>query len=247
MNLIIVKIGGNAISKLHKDFFEQLRQWRQAGKKVLLIHGGGPQISQLSAKMNIPTYKKNGIRVTDAETLSLTKMVLLGNTQPALLMRLANEGLAAIGLNASDQQLLTGTYVDQATYGAVGSITGVNELALSKILNSQIGVLAPLALTREGDWLNVNADTAAADVARLLKASQLYLLTDVPGVLKDGKVISAMIPQDLPQLIEEKVITDGMQPKLSAAVRAVHAGVHAVRITDQLTHPGTTLKMEAND
>lgn len=247
MNLIIVKIGGNAISKLNSDFFEQLRQWRQAGKKVLLIHGGGPQISKLSAKLNIPTVKKNGIRVTDEETLALTKMVLLGNTQPALLMRLAHEGLAAIGLNASDQQLLTGTYVDQAKYGAVGSITGVNELALSKILSGQIGVLAPLALTRDGEWLNVNADTAAADVARVLKASQLYLLTDVPGVLKNGKVISAMIPQDLPQLIEDKVITDGMQPKLSAAVEAVHAGVHAVCITDQLTHPGTTLKMEVTD
>nr|WP_211089492.1 acetylglutamate kinase [Secundilactobacillus angelensis] len=245
--MIIVKIGGNAISKLNSDFFEQLRQWRQAGKKVLLIHGGGPQISKLSAQLNVPTHKENGIRVTDQETLALTKMVLLGNTQPALLLRLAQEGLAAIGLNASDQQLLTGTYVDQAAYGAVGSITGVNELALSKILNGQVGVLAPLALTRDGKWLNVNADTAAADVARLLKASQLYLLTDVPGVLKDGKVISAMIPQDLPQLIEDKVITDGMQPKLSAAVRAVHAGVQAVRITDQLTHPGTTLKMEAND
>lgn len=247
MNLIIVKIGGNAISKLNSEFFEQLRQWHQAGKKVLLIHGGGPQISQLSAKMHIPTHKKNGIRVTDEQTLSLTKMVLLGNTQPALLMRLAHEGLAAIGLNASDQQMLTGTYVDRATYGAVGCITGVNELALSKILNGQIGVLAPLALTPDGEWLNVNVDTAAADVARVLKASQLYLLTDVPGVLKNGKVISAMIPQDLPQLIEDKVITNGMQPKLSAAVEAVHAGVHEVCITDQLTHPGTTLKMEAND
>jgi len=247
VNLIIVKIGGNAISKLNSEFFEQLRQWRQAGKKVLLIHGGGPQISKLSAQLAIPTHKKNGIRITDARTLALTKMVLLGNTQPALLMRLAHEGLAAIGLNASDQQLLTGTYVDQDTYGAVGSITGVNELALSKILNGQIGVLAPLALTPTGDWLNVNADTAAADIARVLKASQLYLLTDVPGVLKDGKVISAMIPQDIPHLIEEKVIIDGMQPKLSAAAKAVHAGVHAVCITDQLTHPGTTLKTEAND
>lgn len=247
MNLIIVKIGGNAISKLNSEFFEQLRQWRQAGKKVLLIHGGGPQISKLSAKLNIPTIKKDGIRLTDEPTLNLTKMVLLGNTQPALLMRLAHEGLAAIGLNASDQQLLTGQYIDEAAYGAVGNITGVNELALSKILKGQIGVLAPLALTPDGEWLNVNADTAAADVARVLKASQLYLLTDVPGVLKNGKVISAMIPQDLPHLIEEKVITDGMQPKLSAAVKAVHAGVQAVRITDQLTHPGTTLKTGAND
>lgn len=247
MNLIIVKIGGNAISQLNTEFFDQLRQWRQAGKKVLLIHGGGPQISKLAAKLGIPTRKQHGIRLTDEPTLALTKMVLLGDAQPALLMRLADAGLAAIGLNAADQQLLTGTYLDQEAYGAVGSITGVNELQLSKLLAGQIGVLAPMALTKSGRWLNVNADTAAADVARLLKASQLYLLTDVPGVLKNGKVISALIPQDVSQLIEENVITAGMQPKLSAAVKAVHAGVQAVCITDQLTHPGTTLKMEASE
>lgn len=247
MNLIIVKIGGNAISQLNNEFFDQVRAWRQAGKKVLLIHGGGPQISKLSKQLNIPVNKQNGIRVTDAQTLALTKMVLLGDAQPTLLTRLAKAGLAAMGLNAADQQLLTGDYIDQSQYGAVGSIVGVNELTLSKVLAGQIGVLAPLALTKAGEWLNVNADTAAADIARLLKATQLYLLTDVPGVLKDGKVISALIPQDVPHLIEENVITAGMQPKLSAACKAVHAGVQAVRITDQLTHPGTTLKMEASD
>nr|WP_246147534.1 acetylglutamate kinase [Secundilactobacillus folii] len=247
MNLIIVKIGGNAISQLNHEFFEQLRQWRQAGKKVLLIHGGGPQISKLATQLGIPTNKQHGIRVTDAATLALTKMVLLGDAQPALLKRLADAGLPAIGLNAADQQLLTGNYIDQEKYGYVGNIIGVNELILSKILADQIGVLSPLALTKAGEWLNVNADTAAADVARLLKASQLYLLTDVPGVLKGGEVISALIPQDVSQLIADNVISAGMQPKLSAAVKAVHAGVQAVRITDQLTHPGTILKMGVND
>lgn len=245
MNLVIVKIGGNAIQQLNSEFFNQLREWRQAGKKVLLIHGGGPQISKLAKQLNISTNKQNGIRVTDEQTLALTKMVLLGDAQPALLTRLAEAGLAAVGLNAADQQLLTGHYLDQAHYGAVGGIDTVNELILSKMLTDQIGVLAPLALTKNGEWLNVNADTAAADIARLLKATQLYLLTDVPGVLKNGHVISALIPQDVSDLIEEHVITAGMQPKLSAAVKAVHAGVQAVKITDQLTHPGTTLKMEA--
>lgn len=247
MNLMIVKIGGNAINQLNSEFFEQLRSWRQAGKKILLVHGGGPQISKLAEQLHIPTQKKNGIRVTDDATLTLTKMVLLGHSQPALLTRLAEAGLPAIGLNAADQQLLTGTPINESSYGSVGNITAVNELALSKMLTGQIGVLAPLALSKNGDWLNVNADTAAADIARLLKATQLYLLTDVPGVLKDGHVISALIPQDVSDLIEENVITAGMQPKLSAAVKAVHAGVQAVRITDQLTHPGTILKMEAND
>lgn len=247
MNLIIVKIGGNAIHQLTAEFFEQLRDWRQAGKKVLLIHGGGPQISKLADQLDIPTKKQNGIRVTDDATLALSKMVLLGDSQPELLTRLSQAGLAAVGLNAADQKLLVGKFVDQQQYGFVGSISSVNELALSRLLTDQIGVLAPLALTANGDWLNVNADTAAADVARLLKANQLYLLTDVPGVLKNGHVISQLVPQDVTQLIEDNVITAGMQPKLSAAVKAVHAGVQAVRITDQLTHPGTTLLQEAID
>lgn len=112
MNLIIVKIGGNAIHQLTAEFFEQLRDWRQAGKKVLLIHGGGPQISKLADQLDIPTKKQNGIRVTDDATLALSKMVLLGDSQPELLTRLSQAGLAAVGLNAADQKLLVGKFVD---------------------------------------------------------------------------------------------------------------------------------------
>lgn len=240
-DLIIIKLGGNAATQLAPEFFAQLKTWHDAGKKVLLIHGGGPQINAWSQQFGLTPIKKAGIRVTDAKTLQVTQAVLLGVVQPQLCLALSQHGLPALGLNTTDAHLLVGDYLDQAIYGQVGAVTGVNGQALDEFLTHHIGVLAPLAQTEAGELLNVNADMAAAAVATALHASKLVLLTDVPGVLEQGAVVAKLTPQKAAQLIATNVITKGMQPKIEAAAHTAEV-VHEVVITDALNHAGTIVE-----
>lgn len=239
--LIIVKLGGNAATQLSPAFFDRVHAWHDAGKQVLLIHGGGPQINAWSQKFGLTPVKKAGIRVTDAATLQVTQAVLLGVVQPQLCLALSQHGLPALGLNTSDDHLLVGDFLDQAIYGQVGAVTGVNAQALTHFLNDHIGVLAPLAQTEAGELLNVNADMAAAAVATAMHASKLVLLTDVPGVLEAGSVVPKLTPQKAAQLIATNVITKGMQPKIEAAAHTARV-VHEVVITDDLNHAGTIVE-----
>lgn len=237
-NLIVIKIGGTAIDQLQPEFFEQLRLWQQAGRKILLVHGGGREISALTQKLQLPVKRENGIRITDQAALQLTRMVLLGQTQPKLLTQLLQHNLTAIGLNAADQQLLQGELLNFTKYGYVGRITAVNQEFLKPLLPKQIVVLAPLALLGN-QWLNVNADSAAAAIASLLQADELFLLTDVPGVLKAGQVLPTLTAAAAQRLKAAKIITTGMQPKIAAALQAARCGVTHVNITNQLSAAGT--------
>lgn len=243
-NLIIIKIGGQAIQQLSERFFQQLQQWHEQGKQLLIVHGGGPMITKLTTKLQLPVHKLNGLRVTDAATLALTKMVLLGDAQPALLTQLAQHDLPVVGLNAADNQLLTGTYLNQAQLGAVGQVTQVDGPKLCAYLTTKIGVLAPLALTKTGAWLNVNADMAATTLAQQLHAEKLVLLTDVPGIMHHGAVMTTLSPHQAQALTQQAVITAGMRPKVQAAIQAIQAGVQQAVITNAIDQPGTVIIQE---
>ncbi|MDV7757769.1 acetylglutamate kinase [Liquorilactobacillus mali] len=243
-NLIVIKIGGNSIETLTTSFFSQIRQWMLAKKHILIIHGGGSKISELSDKLKIPVKKVDGMRVTDTATLELTRMVLLGQTQPQLLMKLTKAEIPAIGLNAADESILNGSFLNKKKYGLVGKIDRVDDTLLGEILDKHIAVLAPMVLTDEQQWLNVNADTAASKIAGLLKAEKLYLMTDVPGVLHEGELVRSLSPSTAAKLQEQKIITMGMQPKIKAAFSALSLGVPSVQITNQLTTLGTTIIQE---
>ena len=243
-NVIVIKIGGNAMNDLTEAFYSQLAEWRRMGRKIAIVHGGGNKITEFSQKVHLPVRKENGIRVTDFATLEITRMVLLGYAQPQILQQLAQHDLAAIGLHAASNHLLLGTCLDRDRYGFVGEITQVNEPYLSSILEKDIGVLAPLAIDQSGNRLNVNGDTAAASVASLLKAEALYLVTDVPGVLKDGKVIKQLTAKQTTTLQQQNIITAGMQPKLKAAFHALKSGVQKIVITNVLSQAGTTILKE---
>ncbi|AUJ30535.1 acetylglutamate kinase [Liquorilactobacillus hordei] len=243
-NLIVIKIGGNSIETLTQTFFSQIRQWMLADKQILIIHGGGSKISELSDKLKIPVKKIDGMRVTDAATLELTRMVLLGQTQPQLLMKLTKANIPAIGLNAADESILDGSFLDKEKYGLVGKINKVNNKLLNEVLEKHVAVLAPMALTAKQQWLNVNADTAASKIAGLLKAKKLYLMTDVPGVLHEGAIVRNLSPSTAAKLQEQKIITKGMQPKIKAAFSALNLGVPSVQITNQLSTLGTTIIQE---
>jgi len=236
---IVVKIGGNASDQLPATFFKQLETWWLEGKQILIIHGGGPQISQWSEKLQLPVKKINGIRVTNDETLNVTKAVLLGLVQPKLCQFIGNAGLPVIGLNASDNHLLEGKYLNQAEYGEVGQVTKINKKWLQEELQNQIGILAPLAQTHDGQWLNVNADMAAATIAIQLHAESLVLLTDVPGVLNSGKVVPQLTESVADDLFQHHIIKSGMMPKIKASFNALRNGVNQTFITNDLGRPGT--------
>ena len=203
---IVIKVGGHASKLLDDQFYHQLAKWRAQEKHVLIIHGGGPQISQWLDLMKLPNHKEDGVRVTTPACLEVIQAVLLG-----------------------------------PHFGEVGQITGVNQAWLDQLLTNEIGVLAPLAQTASGQLLNVNADTAAAEIATRLGASKLVLLTDVPGVLKAGKVLPRLDQTGANQLFAHHQITAGMMPKLTAAFSALKRGVANVSITNDLTQSGTAL------
>lgn len=237
---VIIKIGGNTIPNLDQEFYTFLHQLQMQNRSIIIIHGGGPMISSLSEQLHLPVVKKNGIRVTDATTLAIAKMVLLGQAQPLLAQQLSAHGFKVVCKNAAMNHLLTGQAIDQATYGSVGTITKVNQAALQTPAN-QITVLAPLALDDQGNWLNVNADEAAATIATLIHAEKLYLMTDVAGVLYEGHLIGQLNHHLADQLASSHVIRSGMVPKIKAAFKAKTAGVNQVFITNQLCHPGTAI------
>ncbi|APX71464.1 acetylglutamate kinase [Companilactobacillus allii] len=236
---IVIKIGGNASNQLPDTFFQQIKNWWDMGKHVLIIHGGGPQISKWSEMLNLSVKKIDGIRVTDDATLDVTKAVLLGMVQPKICQYLSESGLPVIGMNASDNHLITGEYLNKSEYGEVGKVTGINKQWLDEVLEDQIGVLAPLAQTSDGQWLNVNADMAAAKIAVELNAESLVLITDVPGVLNSGKVVSQLTETDADDLFKKDIIKSGMMPKINASFAAHKNGVDQTFITNDLSKPGT--------
>jgi len=239
---IVIKIGGNASSQLPATFFAQLKKWWLEGERILIIHGGGPQISELSSKMNLSVKKINGIRGTDTQTLDITKAVLLGNVQPKICQEITDSGLPVVGLNSAENHLLQGEYLDQEVYGEVGQITNINKEWLHQELRDQIGVLSPLAQTTDGHWLNVNADMAAAKIAIQLEAEALVLLTDVPGVLNSGELVPLLDESAADELFQKHVIKSGMMPKIQASFSAVKHGVQKTFITNDLARPGTQLQ-----
>ncbi|MFD1124437.1 acetylglutamate kinase [Lentilactobacillus raoultii] len=238
---IVIKIGGHAATELSPAFFSQLHVWHAAGKQILIVHGGGPQISSWSKKLGLTVKKINGIRVTDPETLKVTQAVLLGLVQPMLCQKVTAAGLSALGLNATGQPVIYGDYLNQKLFGEVGQLTKINCDYISAVLKHHIGIVAPLAVDPEGHELNVNGDVAAAGIARRLNADEFILLTDVPGVMVKDHVLSRLSKQKAAKMFERKLITEGMQPKLQAAFDALQNGVKRVTITNELQNAGTKL------
>ncbi|QEA50770.1 acetylglutamate kinase [Leuconostoc lactis] len=210
----IIKIGGNAAQQLTPTFFETIKHWQKQHIQVAIVHGGGDQISHLMTQFNEPVQKFNGIRVTTAQGLHITQMALLGHV------------------------------LDQALYGYVGVIHQVNTQLIQQLWQQNlIPIIAPLTMTNDGQWLNVNADHAATAIAKQLHADALYLLTDVAGVKVSGCLLQALTPKTAQQLTADHLATGGMIPKINSALSAVKRGVHHVHITNTVTQPGTVVTL----
>lgn len=238
---IVIKIGGHASENLSPEFFKQLHHWHDEGKQILIVHGGGPQISSWSKKLGLTVKKIDGIRVTDPDVLKVTQAVLLGLVQPTLCQKVTAAGLPALGLNATGHPIIFGNYLNQKLFGEVGQLTDINQDYIATALKDHIGITAPLAVGQAGQLLNVNGDVAAAGIARMLGAEAFILLTDVPGVMVENHVLSSLSRQKANKMFKSKLITAGMQPKIQAAFDALQNGVKKVTITNKLQSAGTTL------
>jgi acetylglutamate kinase len=246
--VIVVKFGGHAMvdQKLAQQFARDMVMLKVCGLNPIVVHGGGPQINSMLDKLAVKAEFRDGLRVTDSETMSIVEMVLAGSINKAIVASIQQAGGRAVGISGKDGNLMiaerfTKTKVDPKTgkeeivdFGQVGEPARINAEILHTIMKSDaIPVVAPIGVGWEGDTYNVNADTAAGAIATATQAKRLLLLTDVAGVLdKDKQLISELKTGDVPQLIADGVITGGMIPKVESAVAVVESGVEGVIILD---------------
>lgn len=246
--IIVVKYGGHAMvdPELARMFARDIVMLKVCGLNPIVVHGGGPQINKMLDKLAVKAEFREGLRVTDDETMSVVEMVLAGSINKAIVASIQQAGGRAIGISGKDGNLLIAErYVKEKTdpvtgktvkidFGQVGEPARVNVEILHTIMKSDaIPVVAPVGVGWEGDTYNVNADTAAGAIAAATGAKRLLLLTDVAGVLdKNKQLISELKIGDVPQLVTEGTITGGMIPKIESAVSVVESGVEGVIILD---------------
>ena len=206
------------------------------GTRVVLVHGGGPEISDLMKRLGKEAVFIDGLRVTDKETVDIAQMVLAGKINKSLVNMIEHYGGNAIGLSGIDGHMIQAEIKDERL-GYVGNITCINaDPILDMLDNGYIPVIATLGCDDEGNTYNINGDTAAAYIAGALQAERLLMMTDVPGVLRDKDDLSTLISEmsiaEAKQLREEGIIAGGMIPKVECCVEAIHSGVKKVVIMD---------------
>ena len=238
--IVVVKYGGNAMTspELKDAVMSDIVLLGLVGIKVVLVHGGGPEISDMLKKVGIQSRFVNGLRYTDEETAEIVRMVLAGKVNKGLVSSLEHHGGNALGLCGSDGQMLKVKKLEAAEdLGYVGEITDVNVKVITDALdNGFIPVIATVATDEQGQVYNINADTAAARIAAALGAENLILMTDIRGLLQDKNDESTLIPEvhvsEVPFLIKQGIISGGMIPKIECCVEAVRRGVPKAIIID---------------
>ncbi len=236
--ILVVKYGGNAMinDDLKEAVMGDLVLLQLVGVKVVLVHGGGPEITEMLSKIGKKSEFVDGLRVTDKETVDIVQMVLAGKINKNLVNLLENKGAKAIGLSGIDGHMIRAEKLDDV-HGFVGEITEVNVDPIIDCLDKgYIPVISTVGYDNEGNTYNINADTAAARIAGELKAESLISMTDIDGILRDkndpSTLISKIYASDAPQLMREGVISGGMIPKINCCIEAIRRGVHKVFIID---------------
>lgn len=236
--IIVVKYGGNAmINEELKDFvMRDIVLLSLIGIKVVLVHGGGPEITDMLSKIGKKTEFVDGLRVTDKESVEIVQMVLAGKINKNLVNLIENKGGRAIGLSGMDGHMIEAKVKDERL-GFVGEITSVDPQPILDVLDKgYIPVVSTVGCDKEGNTYNINADTAAAKIAGALKAESLISMTDISGILRDKNdplsLISTIYVSDTQQLIAEGIISGGMIPKVECSVEAIRRGVKKVFIID---------------
>jgi acetylglutamate kinase len=236
---IVIKYGGNAMvsEELRQAVISDIVLLSLVGIRVVVVHGGGPEINEMLKKIGKESKFVDGLRYTDQETMDVVQQVLCGKVNKDLVATLNRMGGKAMGLCGIDGGLFQATRLDEK-YGLVGEVTQVCvQPVVSCLENGYIPVVSTVALGVDADTAyNINADTAAAKLAIALGAERLLLLTDVRGLLRDPKDESTLIPEInvsmVPRLVKDGIISGGMIPKVDCCVEAVRSGVHSTVILD---------------
>ena len=236
--IVVVKYGGNAMvsEQLREQVMEDMVLLWLVGVKVVLVHGGGPEITDMMNRLGKKPKFIDGLRVTDQETVDIAQMVLAGKVNKTLVKLLEVKGGKAMGISGMDGGLIEAR-MRNPDLGFVGSITGVNiEPVMDLLEKGYIPVISTLGCDSEGNTYNINGDTAAACIAGALHAERLIMMTDSAGVLKDRNdpttLIREMTISEAVKLFEENVIAGGMIPKVECCIDAIHRGVERVIIMD---------------
>ncbi|MBR5322288.1 MAG: acetylglutamate kinase [Clostridia bacterium] len=236
--IVVIKYGGNAMinDDLKKQVMEDIALLSTIGIKIVLVHGGGPEISEMMNKVGKKAEFVNGLRVTDKETMDIAQMVLAGKVNKNLVNLLGTLGAKAIGISGMDGKLIEAKIKDE-TLGYVGEITKVNVEPILDLLNlGYIPVVSTIGCDSEGNSYNINGDTAAAYIAGALQAENLIMTTDIIGLLRDvnnpSSLITKVTVNEAKQLYKEGVISGGMIPKVDCCIEAIAEGVKKVVILD---------------
>lgn len=236
--IVVIKYGGNAMinEQLKQQVMEDITLLWLIGVKVVLVHGGGPEISDTMKKLGKQAQFVNGLRVTDKETVDIVQMVLAGKVNKTLVNLLQMKGGHAVGVSGIDGGIIEATMKDEAL-GYVGRITRIRPQPITDLLEKNyIPVVSTVASDRQGNTYNINGDTAAAFIAGALNAERLIMMTDIAGILRDkddpGTLIPALTASEARKLFDEGVISGGMIPKVDCCIEAIEKGVKHVVIMD---------------
>ena len=239
--VVVVKYGGNVLSGADEKtalrlFAEDIVLMRSVGMRPVVVHGGGPQIADLLKRLNITSEFRDGLRVTDAATLDVARMVLVGKVNRDIVSAINIHGPLAIGMSGEDANLLRVTCRDPSL-GFVGDVEDVNTDVLNSLLDDQlIPVIATIGTDETGQAYNVNADTAAGAIAGALQAEKLVYLTNIEGLRRDvtdpASLISSIGVDELQGLLDDGSLTEGMIPKIESCVHAIRSGVAKAHILD---------------
>ncbi|MBP5303855.1 MAG: acetylglutamate kinase [Clostridia bacterium] len=236
--VVVVKYGGNAMidETLKAQVMEDVVLLWLVGVKIVLLHGGGPEISDMMKKMGKESVFVDGLRVTDKETVDIVQMVLAGKINKTLVNFLETHGGTAIGVSGMDGRLIEASIKDERL-GYVGEIEKINIKTVTDLLEKgYIPVISTVGCDKEGNCYNINADTAAAHIAGALNAERLIMMTDVEGILEDKNKPFSLIPEitvsDAEKLMQSGIISSGMIPKVECCIEALQQGVKNVVIMD---------------
>jgi acetylglutamate kinase len=236
--IIVIKYGGNAMKneELKRAVMGDLVLLSLIGVRVVLVHGGGPEITDMLARVGKKSEFVDGLRVTDAESIEIVQMVLAGKVNKSLVGLIGEAGGRAIGLCGLDGKMIEAKPMDERL-GFVGDITSVNITPITDLLEKgYIPVVSTVGCDDKGNVYNINADTAASAIAGKLKAESLLTMTDIAGLMRDtsdpSTLISKLNVSEVPQLISEGVISGGMIPKVECCVEAIRRGVSKVFVID---------------
>ena len=255
---IVVKYGGNAMTDevLKNSFARDIVLMKLVGMNPVVVHGGGPQIGSLLTKLDIQSEFIDGIRVTDSKTMDVVEMVLGGLVNKEIVSLLNKNQGKAIGITGKDgnliqaKKLLKKSSIDSKMLdmGQVGSIEKINREVLDILKNSDfIPVIAPIGTDRHGNTYNINADTVAGEIAKVLGAEKLMLLTNIAGVMdKSGAVVTGLSTAQVDEMIADGTIYGGMLPKIECALDAVNNGVRSAHIIDGRVEHAVLLEIFSN-